>query len=862
MPASARFSRDGPAYLWHLNTDDAVLRSWLGQTRAEPIVDEVSAGVSPYSTGGGGVTFERKVAVQYLAHLLVGDGASELGDDRIVMDIAFQQAPEHSVDDLVIRAARVDELQPSLVLAVAVRRAPNLVQSDEATKKLIRNFVNEIMNAPVDGLEHHVALVVAGTQDQAQELSLLAGLASKQADAPNFFKLVGTPKKFTEAVRGRLDQIKGLVKLALIELGVAIPSLQTVELHTWTLLSRLRVLMARLESPDEADWATITNALIPRARGADLYGASRLRDRLVALTNEYSPAAATVDLSLLQRDVHEYLDTAVRRHRRGWQALDHLHDRAIASTRDEITSADGSRTIRLDRSDAAAALLGVARSGTATVVAHGDSGIGKSTLVVHAATDMASTEPDTMQALCINLRHLPMTTVQFEAALGVPLPPLLAELSAPQRLFVIDGADAIAEGMLEPFRYLIDAALQADVTLIAVAASDTRQLVQDTIAERCGGDVTEFVVSPLTDAQVDEVVATFGELSALATNPRARELLRRPVAVDLLVRGGLSDTPLSDADAMRQVWGGLVRRRGQSDRGTPHAREHGILRLADLALSGGDPLDAVGSIDPAALDGLFRDGLLRDPIDDPFSIGPEFTHDEVRRYALARLMLSRRDVTSKLIEAGVPRWALGAARLACQDWLARPDASANPLRGRFSRLQKAYDGLVDAGHGDRWGDVPGEALLTLGDPDPVLRDAWPQLCAEGGAGLKRLSRLVDQRLRDQNGRVRITAVEPLIKLLLDYETPWSFREYAEDLLREWLRALVIDDIPAGYHLRIRLRDRLVAECAAADRRLLEEREAAAAAREARSPEEIERRRKLAERLQSPSRGWFPPKASS
>ena len=32
-------------------------------------------GMSPYATGGGGVTFERKVAVQYLAHLLVGDGA-------------------------------------------------------------------------------------------------------------------------------------------------------------------------------------------------------------------------------------------------------------------------------------------------------------------------------------------------------------------------------------------------------------------------------------------------------------------------------------------------------------------------------------------------------------------------------------------------------------------------------------------------------------------------------------------------------------------------------------------------------------------------------------------------------------------
>ncbi len=38
---------------------------------------ESSSGTSPYATSGGGVTFERKVAAQYLAHLLVGDGAVE-----------------------------------------------------------------------------------------------------------------------------------------------------------------------------------------------------------------------------------------------------------------------------------------------------------------------------------------------------------------------------------------------------------------------------------------------------------------------------------------------------------------------------------------------------------------------------------------------------------------------------------------------------------------------------------------------------------------------------------------------------------------------------------------------------------------
>jgi hypothetical protein len=142
--------------------------------------------------------------------------------------------------------------------------------------------------------------------------------------------------------------------------------------------------------------------------------------------------------------------------------------------------------------------------------------------------------------------------------------------------------------------------------------------------------------------------------------------------------------------------------------------------------------------------------------------------------------------------------------------------------------------------------VPGEALLTLGDPDPVLRDAWADLCADTGAGLQRLARLVDQRLRAENGVVRQYAVEPLIDLVLDDEAPWS-ADYLQDLLRDWLRALVISDTPAGHPLRIRLRARLLAACAAADLRMQEEREAAAAARAARTPQEIEEERQFAER---------------
>ena len=296
-----------------------------------------------------------------------------------------------------------------------------------------------------------------------------------------------------------------------------------------------------------------------------------------------------------------------------------------------------------------------------------------------------------------------------------------------------------------------------------------------------------------------------------------------------------------------QIWSGLVRRGGRTDQGSPQARELALLSLAELSLTGTDALNRVLAIDPVALEGLRHDGLLRSSTDDPFQIGPEFSHDEVRRYAVARLMLASPNVTSRLVDAHAPRWALSAARLACQVRLAAGDSLTNPMRERFSRMQQSFDVLTESGHGARWGDVPGEALLTLGNPEPVLRDAWSDLRANDDAGLRRISRLVAQRLVDGSGVVQLSAVEPVIDLLLASEHPWSAGEHAQSLLRKWLHASILSRRQAGHPLRLRLLQRLMSTCAAADVRQQREQKAADAAHAARSPEQVEEERKAEER---------------
>lgn len=806
-----------------------------------------SSGVSPYATGGGGVTFERKVAVQYLAHLLTGDCAVEFGDGRRAVSVAFQQDPDHPVDDLVICAARPEELEPSWEIALEVRRSPNLVQSDEKAQKLFRKFVRALMDAPKDGIESRWGLVVAGPQTHAEQLAKLADIAAAQMDATGFFNLVYTPGKFDGGVRDRLCHIESLVERALKDLDGSEPDTALVRERTWQLISRLVVLMPRLESPDETDWSAVLNSLISVARNSDLAGATQLRDRLVALASDYSPKAARVDLTLLRRDAYDAIDSELRRHKQGWSALDHLHKTALNSVRDEIVSSDGARRLSLDRSDTTSALVSTV-SDAAAVLVSGDSGVGKSAFTLLSLTALSAEDSGGVQILCVNLRHVPKLTLDVEGELGCPLSTLLCELGAPQRVLIVDGADAVTEGKEDAFSYLVDAAVASGVKVVAVASTESSEIVRDVLRNRFGADLADYEVKSLTDTELNQIVEAFPELERLNANSRSRALLRRLVVIDLLVRSGrLTGVPFSDADAMQEVWSGLVRRRERSDRGHPDAREIVLLRLAENSLSGGERLDAIVGLDPVAVDGLRRDGLLHSPPDNPFMIGPDFAHDEVRRYAVSRLLLPERDPASRILSAGAPRWTLGAATLACQAMLGEPDTLNTPLRGRFNTLQTSFDQLVEAEHGARWGDVPGEALVTIADFSAVLEDAWPELCADDFAGLQRLVRIVKQRLRKDNGTVDHVAIEPIIELLLDEETPWRLGEYAEDLLREWLLGHAIADTPAGHPLRIQLRMRLVETCAAGDRRLDEEREAAAAAHAARTPEEIERERQFEER---------------
>ena len=783
-------------------------------------------GTSPYATGGGGTVLEHRYGALLLSHLLTGDPLPELGSDATVVHVACQASAESDVDDFMVVGRGGDGLERRAF--VAVRRAPKLVPSDKRSVSLIATYLPSLADDWSDIRSGRLRIALAGTPtNPIIQLGVLAEIARAAPNEKVFRAAIARTRRTIRAVRDRLVALDKVLAIASQRVGVT--SVASSEL-TWRFLSSITVRQLRLEPPDEADHAAMTARLRAQTTGGTAAEASSLVAAIMELAGGYAPAGAEVNLVMLRRDLAGSAVLGRSSHHPGaWELLDGLANRLHQRTRSRLVDASH-RQLELDRSDARESLArmleaaGSSARSSPPLVVSGAPDVGKSALTLSAAEDLRG---GGAAVTAMSLRDLPPTTFETEKVLGAPLENVLAGTDVRSvRLVVIDGAEAALEGRQDLLRDLATAAMRAGLGVAAVTRTDGEHKVAEMLeqaATAAGIDASvpaRHRVSGLTRAEISQVTSAFPALGRLGSDRRNTWLLARPGLVDILLRAGpavaLPDRALSEADVFAAVWSQLVRR-GESSGGdgvSPDERERALVALARRTLDPEVPFDGLAA---RALASLRSDGLL-------LSAGPtaawnpgdDFASDLVRDFALAWLL--RRDGYKPLLSTGdPPRWALRAARLACQAALSAPGDSERARREQQAR----FDEVAETG-GARWSEVPIEAVLTL--PDALAR-AWPALSSDPEQGLATLIRVALQRYAGFGiGDSRVLA--PLVELLHDRRPEFDGRftrslgEQIVELRLAWLSGLVVSDGEPN-PLRARIRDALLEQPVYWDESLIE-----------------------------------------
>ena len=203
---------------------------------------------------------------------------------------------------------------------------------------------------------------------------------------------------------------------------------------------------------------------------------------------------------------------------------------------------------------------------------------------------------------------------------------------------------------------------------------------------------------------------------------------------------------------------------------SPDERELALLALARRVLDPEAPFNGSGA---RALPSLRSDGLLLPSGPSAaWNSGDDFANDLIRDFALAKLL--RVEGYGPLTATGEPpRWAMRAARLACQAALAAAGDGSEKAR-RTEQTQ--FDDQLAAVGGARWSEIPLQAVLTLPD---ALERAWPALSSDPGQGMSTLIRVALQRYTGF-GIGDSQALAPLVELLHDHRA--ELREHYDRTL--------------------------------------------------------------------------------
>jgi ABC-type ATPase involved in cell division len=673
-------------------------------------------------TGGGGYSFEDKVAARYLTLMLAGRPPL---DERVgtIQQVKFQNRTDGwLLDDLLLRlSGPAGECR----FALSIKSNQQITSSGFPADFVTAAWEQWLHRGTevFDRARDYLGLVV-GPLPQSVRTGW-HGLLEKvvNADPPSALTRLSTAGASNEVERQLFRS-----------LACNLPDEATSEDEIVRLVKRLRVLAFDFEetpSEDQEAAVTICQTVLEsqsRAEAIDLWNA------LLGIAREYSPTGGSLNLAELigllrpKFRLEEYPEFATDFRRLGAFG---------ASLIDELPDRIGG-VAAIDRSSEIGEIISLLQERRALALL-GPSGCGKSVL----CKGVARTLPEGGQILCLDPQTLDVATVaDLERRIGLhhALPRLIEHVSSRSAVLILDGIDRFSPDALRNAAGIVKALRLEDPDgpwrlILSCQAEEWERVARALL--RQGIAPTLFLakhLAPPPDDRLREVCSRIPSLTALTRRRELWPLLRNLKILDIVasnagLAGNFDATRwVGESDLVRWFWQDIVAE-GQAGL----ARSRLLQMLGDHEADHLRPTIALTDLDDSearTLGDLVTSRICRARDD---QVG--FAHDLFGDWSRQRRLLAERGRLREFLAARIarPRW-LRAIRLYGLDLLEQGAGDLSAWREAIEEVRPA------PGQYDLATDLLLESVVFAANPLPILEAMWPDLEASQGELLRRLLR--------------------------------------------------------------------------------------------------------------------------
>ncbi|MDD3041149.1 hypothetical protein [Bacteroides sp.] len=525
---------------------------------------------NPFSTGGGGVSFETKIQSAFLATMLVQGRVPALPEGTIEK-IRFQgRQAGYYTDDLVVffRSSR----GISHTLLAQIKHFINFSATDKVFLDVIENAWKDF-NGPLFEQENGVLLLITGPLSAREITNIRPVLdwAKHCLSASEFLDKINAAKFSSDAKRYYTKQIRDA-----IERSIGNP---VSDEQFWKFLRVFDWVSYDLDQDQSVNVSHLQTMLeIARGQGcAESVGS--FWARLICFSQSANQNAATVDRESLPIEIKKWVSDAAGRHEDIRRLKEHT-DQILEDINNTIT-VDNQR-FQIERSDIVQLINLVDEQ--QIVIVTGEAGLGKSAVVKTYIERLDNRIP----VLAFKAQEFNHSSLhQFFSSLGVysNIKDLSSRLGMMQnKIFYLDGIEKILE-LPDPSAFRQFLQWTKKDTTIKLICSCRYQAVQS-LQQFEFADLNPAILwlEYLSEKELSPIQEICPSINSLLANIRIQQLLRNPFYLSVACKikwDAEGDPSILTLKRFRQiVWEHVIEKKREQYGGMPLKRRKTFIDIS------------------------------------------------------------------------------------------------------------------------------------------------------------------------------------------------------------------------------------------------------------------------------------------